>query len=399
MKWMGAERSVAEWSNWSGKQTASPQALVRPASEEAVAARVRSAAQAGSRVRCLGAGHSHSPLAATEGVLLDLEALAGVESVDREQGVATIRSGTRIYQLGSALRGHGLGLHNQGDIDRQALAGATATGTHGTGRTLACLSASVVGARVALADGSLVDCDAEREPGLLALARLGLGAVGAITRLDLSVRDAYRLRERMWLEPLDAVLDRSDELAAAHRHFQFFWYPGRAKAICKACDETDDPPEYPLADEGRRVGWSYEVLANQRPERHTEMEYSLPAGEGPACFREIRALVEDRFPEVTWPLEYRSVAADNVWLSMAHGRPTVTISVHQDAALDDEPVFRACEEVFARHTGRPHWGKVHYRSGKELAALYPRWDDWWRERDRYDPGGVFLNDYVASLRT
>ena len=386
------------WRNWSGKQTAEPAAVVRPTSEEAVVGAVRAAAAAGRRVRVVGAAHSHSPLAATEGTLIDLEGWSGVVATDPERERATVRGGTRIYQLGAPLRAAGLGLVNQGDIDRQAIAGAIATGTHGTGETLGCLSSAVRGLRLVLADGSVVTCDAKREPELFHAARLGLGAFGVVLDVELAVRRAYRLREHIALEPLDAVLDGIAERTARHRHFEFFWTPGRERAVCKSIDETDDPGEYPLAGEGARVGWSDEVLANHRPDLHTEMEYAVPADVGPACFREIRALVEARFADVSWPLEYRTVAADDVWLSMAHGRPTVTISVHQDAARDDGPYFRACEEIFRAHGGWPHWGKVHFLSGDELGARHPRWADWWRVRDAFDPEGRFLNDHLAGLR-
>jgi FAD/FMN-containing dehydrogenase len=389
---------MAEWRNWSGKQRASPQEIARPTSEEAVAALVRRASGAGTRVRCVGAAHSHSPLAVTEGTLLDLESFSGVVGVDPERRVASVGAGTRIFQLGPALLAAGLGLRNQGDIDRQAIAGAVATGTHGTGRTLRNLSASVAGARVILADGSAVDCDAETEPDLFEVARLSLGAVGVVTRLDLEVREAYRLRERLWLEDVDGVLDRIDALTAATRHFEFFWFPGQERAICKAIAETTDAAEYPLAAEGSRVAWSFEVLPSQRPDLHTEMEYSVPERLGPACFRAVRELLKTRFPEVTWPLEYRTVAADDLWLSMACGRPTVTVSVHQAIDMDDEPYFRACEEIFLAHQGRPHWGKLHYLDGPALASRYECWSDWWRARDAYDPDGTFLNDSLETLR-
>jgi len=388
---------VAEWRNWSGKLRAEPREIVRPASEEAVIAEIARAREAGVRIRCVGAGHSHAPLAATDGHLLDLEAFSGVVHADREARTARVRAATRIYQLGVPLREAGLGLVNQGDIDRQAIAGAVATGTHGTGLALGNLASAVVGVRLARADGEVVECSAVRKPELFEAARLGLGAVGVVLALDLAVRDAYRLREAIWLEPLDDVLARVDELAAAHRHFELFWFPGREKAVCKRIDELDGPPEYPL-HEGTRAGWSYEVLPSHRPDLHTEMEYSLPAERGPQCFAELRALVGERFPELAWPLEYRTVAADDVWLSMANARPTASISVHQDAAFDDGPLFRACEEIFLRHEGRPHWGKVHYLDGPTLAERHPQWHDWWRVRDAHDPDGLFLNEALEALR-
>jgi FAD/FMN-containing dehydrogenase len=389
---------VPVWSNWSGRVRAQPAEIARVADEAAAVAAVRRAERAGLALRCLGAGHSHAPLVETAGVLVDTEELAGVVRVDAARGAATLRAGTRISALGAPLRAAGVALHNQGDIDRPSIAGAVATGTHGTGRALQNLSAGVLGARVVLASGDVVDCDAAREPELLEVAKLSLGAVGVITELTVSVRAAYKLEERMWLEPLDDVLARIDALARATRHFEFFWLPGSARAACKALAETDAEPVYPLASEGARCAWSYEVLANDRPDKHTEMEYSVPIDRGPACFAALRARIERDFQELRWPLEYRTLASDELWLSTASGRATATISVHQAAGLPDEPLFRACEEIFAAHEGRPHWGKVHYRSGAELAALYPRWGDWWRVRDRWDPRGRFLGRYLESLR-
>jgi FAD/FMN-containing dehydrogenase len=389
---------VALWSNWSGRVSAQPAEIARAGDEAAVIAAICRAQSAGVALRSLGAGHSHAPLVATAGVVLDTQDLTGVVSVDAARGEATLRAGTRISALGEPLRSAGVALHNQGDIDRQSIAGAVATGTHGTGRTLRNLSAGVVSARIALADGQSVRCDARTEPELFEVARLSLGAVGVVTELSLSVRKAYRLRERMWLDPLDDVLARIDALADATRHFEFFWMPGSERAACKALEETDAEPVYPLASEGARCAWSYEVLANDRPIRHTEMEYSVPIDRGPACFDALRARIARDFPDLHWPLEYRTLAADDLWLSTASGRATATISVHQGVDLPDEPLFRACEEIFAAHEGRPHWGKVHYRSGAELAALYPRWAEWWRVRDRFDPKGIFLGPYLESLR-
>ena len=360
-------------------------------------ASVHRAIREGRRIRVVGAAHSHSPLVTTDDLLLDPLELDGLVVADRVSREVRVRAGTRISALGAPLREAGVALHNQGDIDRQAIAGAVATGTHGTGITLRNLSSAVRGARLVLADGSVVECDAEAEPELHQVARLSLGAVGVVTELRLSVRDSYKLEEHMWLEELDCVLERLEELTTATRHFEFFWMPGHERAACKSLAETEEEPRYPLAAEGSRLAWSYDVLANERLEKHTEMEYSVPAEHGPDCLRTLRELVRRDFPELAWPLEYRTLAADDVWLSSAYERPTVTISVHQGADRDDAALFRACEAVFQSYEGRPHWGKVHFLSGEELAAIHPRWQDWWRVRDRYDPEGRFINPYLEQL--
>ena len=284
------------WQNWSGRLSATPARITKVRDEADVVAAVREAGAQDRRVRCVGAAHSHAPLVGTDGMILDLEGLSGVVSVDTEAGEARIRAGTRIHALGPALREHGAALLNQGDIDRQAIAGAVATGTHGTGPTLRNFSAAVRGARLVLASGEVVDCDAGHDPELFQAARLSLGALGVVTELRLAIRPAYRLEERMWLEDLDTVLDRLDERTTATRHFEFFWTPGRSRAVCKALDETDAEPRYPLAEEGARLAWSYDVFANDRPDKHSEMEYSVRTEDGVACLREIRELVARDFP-------------------------------------------------------------------------------------------------------
>ncbi len=389
---------MPRWSNWSGKLTAQPAAIHFVKSEADAAAVVAQAAAAGGTVRSVGTAHSHYPLVPTDGTIVDVSGLSGVVSTDAYRKRARVRAGTTIHGLGMPLHEAGLGLPNQGDIDRQTIAGATGTGTHGTGVSLRNFSAAVTGLRIVTAGGDVVWASDTENVELWTAARQHLGAFGVVTEVELQLREAYRLREQGWSATLDEVLQTLSEKVHEHRHFEFFWYPTTDNAVIKATDETDDPAEYPIADEGSRCGWSHEVLSNSRTWPHSEMEYSVPLDQGPACLAAIRDLLTRDFPDMPYPVEYRTVAADDVWLSAAYERPTVTISLHMDAGQDDHALFRACEDVFRSFDGRPHWGKVHFRTGTELAALHPRWDDWWSARDELDPTGVFLNDRLQALR-
>jgi len=394
---------MQRWSNWSGKVTARPAAIHFVKSEIDAVALAAATARAGSTIRSVGTAHSHYPLVPTDGTIVDVSGLSGVISIDADAKRARVRAGTAIHALGLPLLDAGLGLLNQGDIDRQTIAGATATGTHGTGVTLQNFSATVTGLSIATADGDLVRASEDDKREVWTAARHHLGAFGIVTDLELQLRDAYRVRETGWNATLDETLETLAESVHAHRHFEFFWFPTAdnaviKNAVIKATDETDDPAEYPIADEGNRCGWSHEVLSNSRTWPHSEMEYAVPLEAGPDCLAAIRDLLRREVPEMPFPLEYRTLAADDVWLSVAYERPTATISLHMDAREDDEPLFRAAEAVFADFDGRPHWGKVHYRSGAEMASLHPRWDDWWDVRDTLDPNGVFLNDALRNLR-
>ncbi|MEM9656226.1 MAG: D-arabinono-1,4-lactone oxidase [Actinomycetota bacterium] len=406
------------WSNWSGRQTASPSRVVTPARLDDFIDAVADARSNGWTVRAVGASHSHSRVAAPDGMLVETDGWQGVldhrpAGPDGASPTVTVRSGTRIHQLGEPLHHLGYGLINQGDIDRQSIAGAIGTGTHGTGPGLGNFSTSVVGLTVVLSDGSVVTCSAQEEQELFNVARHSLGAVGLITEVQLAVRDRYRLEERQWIAPPDDVFPDIDRLIAETRHFEFFWVPNRDLCACKSLDELtgEDGAEAVAASFGpgeiaevvevaKRVrrGWSHQIISSIRGDRHTEIEYSIPAEAGPACFLELREMIGSRFPDLMWPLEYRTVAADDLMISAARGRPTVTISAHQDISLDDRPLFTACEEIFRSYDGRPHWGKVHYRTGDELAALHDRYREWWDLRDRYDPEGLFVTEDLAALR-
>lgn len=389
---------MTEWSNWSGRRTAQPETLHFVRSDDDALALAARATADGRTVRVAGSGHSHSPLVPNDDVIVDVSALAGVISVDHDTQRAWVRAGTTIAALGPALHAAGLALHNQGDIDRQTIAGACATGTHGTGRTLRNLSAAVTGARVATSSGELVECGETTAVDTWRVAQLNLGAIGIVIALELQLRPAVRVAETAFVTDLPDVEARIDELVDGNERCEFFWPPQTDIAWVKRINPTDEPAVYPIGQEGQRVGWSFEVLPSHRDQLHTEMEYSVPLASGPACFADLRDLLRSRFPEVEMPVEYRTLAGDDVWMSPAHGRDTVTLSVHRTIDADETVYFAACEEIFRHHDGRPHWGKVNSLTGDDLRAIHPAWDRWWAERDRLDPNGTFLNPYLAGLR-
>ena len=389
---------MPSWSNWSGSVTASPRELVEPATEADVVELVRAAGAERTCVRIAGAGHSFTPLVATDGVIASLGGIRGLTEVDAPGREVEILAGTPIHALGPLLAEHGLALINQGDIDRQAIGGACGTGTHGTGAAFTSFSGVVTGATVVVASGDVVRCDASNEPSLFRAAQLSLGGVGVVTRLRLRVRDAFSLHEREWSEPLDECMDRLDEHIAATRHFEFWWFPGIDKSWCKSLDEVVDKPDTVAGSDHERFGASGDIFPSDRDDRFNEMEYAVPADRGPECFMALRELFLNGGSGVTWPIEYRTQAADDVWMSPANGRPTVTLSIHEPIDRDHEPLFRAAEEIFLAHDGRPHWGKLSYLDPDVRRSLAPGWDDWWAARDAVDPDGVFLNDHLRRVR-
>lgn len=394
---MTAAASPPTWQNWSGSVVCRPVTVAVPTTEAEVAALVTRAARDGHTVRVAGTGHSFVPLCASDGLLLSLDGLQGVVAADPAAGLATVWAGSKIWQLGPLLRAHGLAMANMGDIDRQAIAGAVNTGTHGTGRGLGSISTQVAGLRLVTGEGGLLDLTAASEPEILDCARVALGAFGVLTQITLRVLPAYRLHERKWEEPFDDCMARLDAHVAATRHFEYFWRPGTDRCEMKALHPTEAAPESVAGREGERIGWSDEIFPSERNNKFNETEFALPAAAGPDCIREIRALMQTRHQDVQWPIEYRTLAADEIPLSPAQGRATVTISVHQAAELPYAGFFADVEAIFRNHRGRPHWGKHHTHRAAELRALYPQWERFQTLRRRVDPRGRFLNDYLGRL--
>lgn len=431
-------RTRARWSNWSGGVVAQPRRVAIPASEAELAAVLRSAE---GPVRAAGTGHSFTPLCAGEDTIISLDAQQGVIAVDAATARARVRAGTKIHALGRPLHDAGVALKNQGDIDRQAIAGAVSTGTHGTGTALPCLAAEVVALRLMTADGGIVAASPVEEPELFEAARLGLGAVGILLELTLSVRPAYRLREENRVVPVAELLPQLDALKTRHRHVEFFWFPEADHAVLKTLDETDEAAPAPrdaagmaargeqvtqdqrrferlcrlvrlapwtaryvqrlvtreMTDGRPRVRWSHEAFPSPRNVRFNEMEYALPADRALAALQEVVASLRRRRIATAFPFEVRFVKGDDLWLSPFHGRDSATIAVHQYYRHDTRALFEMAETVFRHYGGRPHWGKMHSLSGTELAALYPKWDAFHRVRRQVDPRGRFLNAYLRRL--
>jgi FAD-linked oxidoreductase len=429
---------MPRWTNWSRSVRCTPRRILRPADEREVAAILAEAHGDQLPIRCVGAGHSYSPLVATSGTILSLKRIAGIVRADPAGRRAVIAAGTRLHKLGVPLREHGLALHNQGDVDYQALAGALATGTHGTGIGLRCLSASIEALRLVTPDGSVLECDAAREPDVFHAARLHLGCLGAVTAITLSLRPAYRLEDETRVLPLDEALAALPELVRRHRHVECWWFPHADVIGVRTMSETDAPvndrpvhrwvteqvvdnglfglvaalsrlpglascrPRLSrivagLTRERPYVDWSYRVLATARSVRANEMEYAVPAAAGPDAIRAVAAYVRRKRTPVLFPIEYRYVAADDIPLSPFHNRDSAVLSIHQDARVSHEPYFADVERLLREMGGRPHWGKLHALSAAELEPLYPEWGAFQRVRARLDPSGKLMTPYLRRV--
>jgi len=414
------------WRNWAGDYACTPAVRAAPQGEEQLVELLRMAT---GTVRPVGAGHSFSPLIPTDETLIACDLMSGIIESDASRLQAEVWAGTRLHALGPALEGVGQALPNQPDIDYQALGGAIATSTHGTGRDLGSLSSYVVGFTLATPQGELIECDAERNPEIFQAARCSLGALGIVTRFRLQNRAPYRLEEISRVAEIAELLEEAEQLRDTNRHVEFMALPHSGLGLVISTNEVEgegveileDPNvvyslrEAWAAVEGDRAayrgallgalgsasesrfGASYQVLAHARFARFREMEYTVPADAGPACLAEILRTIEERELPVVFPIEYRYVKSDDIWLSMFNERDGCSISLHQYADEDQRPIFDALEPIFWRYEGRPHWGKLHSLDASRLSTLYPHWADFLSVRTALDPSGKMLNEHLSSI--
>jgi L-gulono-1,4-lactone dehydrogenase len=454
------DTGAPEWRNWAGDQRCRPGALERPSSIAEVAAALERAAAHSQRVRVAGAGHSFNDAVLTDGRLLTLERMNRVLDVDRASGLVRVQGGLTLHALNRRLAEHGLAMENLGDVDAQTVAGAISTATHGTGARLRNLSSQVAALTLVLADGSTLHCS-EEDPALLRVARVGLGALGVVAEVTLRCVPAFRLCGVDAPAPLEATLERFEELSAANDHFELYVFPHARTALTRTNNRTEEAPrprghkrayvndvlltnrtfellcrlgrrvplQIPrinrlvtrLAGASRRIDRSDRIFTSPRLVRFTEMEYALPRERTIEAVRRVLELVEgprgsggsrggssrlgrgrrggrSRAPfAVPFPIEVRTVAADDALLSTAAGRDSGFVAVHMFEGMAWEPYFRAVEAIMDELGGRPHWGKRHFQSAATLRERYPEWDGFQAVRQRLDPEGRFANAYTDRV--
>jgi FAD-linked oxidoreductase len=432
------ESGPAGWQNWAGTYSVNPARTVHPRNPDQVATEIALAAADGLSVKAMGSGHSFTDIGVTRGVMVGLDQLTGIISADRATGLVTVAAGTTLAELNPALWNMGLSLSNLGDIEAQTISGAISTGTHGTGRSFGGLATQVRGLELVTAAGDIVQCAPDRDAELFAAARISLGALGVITAVTLQCEPAFALQATEMPADYDDLLEVLGVLEQ-NDHFEFYWFPHTRRVLTKI--NTRMPLEGELRPLGRFKGWwndeflsntvfgalnrltsyrpgtirvanrlaaralgereyldrSYRVFTSSRRVVFREMEYAVPRKSLAYVLDELDGWIRRSHERVGFPVEVRLSAADTIPLSTAYGRETCYIAVHQYHRRPHEEYFTAFEDIARSVEGRPHWGKLHYRSAEDLAPHYPRFSDFLAVRDRVDPERRFGNDYLRRV--
>ncbi len=422
---------AAEWSDWDKRQTCSPDAYQQPVSVADVVAAVSSARTSGSQVKVVGAGHSFSACTLTDAgrrsIMLNLDRLDSVLSWPSANSTTVrVEAGIRVHALNALLLGRGWALPNVGAIAQQSVAGATQTGTHGTGRNLGSMSTQIRAMKLVLANGSIVETSPTQRPELFAAARVGVGALGVVVEVELAVVPKFKLRRVLIPYDLDDLLKDLPQLNEKYERLQWYYtpYTKNASLLLRVPVPIDTPITgcWPgdlsaLAAEQNQsecVDWSFKALCHEADDAtlYTEMEYFVDAKHAPALVADFRAFQESVRGEANCTADtqcslftgLRYAKSDDIWLSPMYNRDIAVLSmIVLGTATQSGPqrvvrLFdRGLEAIAAKYGGRPHWGKLNFATHADLKPVYPKFDAFRELRERMDPQGMFLNDYLRRV--
>jgi alditol oxidase len=400
--------------NWAGNVTYGAARVHHPDS----VAQLRRLVAGARHIRALGTGHTFNAIADSPGDLVSLDRLPSTVDIDRDRSTVTVGGGVRYGELSGRLHAAGYALHNLGSLPHICIAGACATGTHGSGT--GCLAAAVSALEYVDPHGDLVRV--ERGGDEFCGSVVALGALGIVTSLTLDIEPAYDVTQRVYLDlPLAEARERLADLLTAGYSVSLFtdWGPrvgqiwvksrldrGAPRQLAGATPAAGPvhpvpgmPPEHCTEQLGVPGPW-HERLPHFRlaftPSSGSELqsEYLVPAQSGGQALAEVAA-IGDRLRPVLQIAEVRSVSADELWLSPSYRRDSVALHF---TWVDDTravlPVVAALEERLAPFEPRPHWGKLFAMQPQALRAAYPRLDDAARLLRRRDPAGKFRNALV-----
>lgn len=424
---------MPELHTWGRTHQATAAAVVAPLEEAEVVEAVVRARARGGRVRPFGALHSWSDCALDRDVALTLDGLQGVVAVEGDR--VRVHGGTRLHALNAELEAEGLALPVLGSIDHQSIAGAVSTGTHGSAVGLGNLASLVRGMRLVTGTGEVLDLDAH-DPRLDGL-RVALGAGGVITELTLDVVPAFRLREVATPMPIDDAVADLDAIARSAPFVKVWWLPHTGTAIVFRAEPTREPSTFSRTgrwlDErvvnqvafrgilglgGRfaglvptlnrlvgqayfqervRVGRSHEVFHLAMPPVHREMEYAVPMARAAEALGAQVELVRREGLRVNFIAEARFVAADDGWISPAHGQAVCQLGAYIGHGHDVARYYAGFEAAMLALGGRPHWGKEWFADPAVVRSRYPRMGDWAALVAELDPDRVFRGPYVERL--
>ena len=429
--------------NWARTVECHPRHMVSISSEQDLIHWIKESNRLNLPLRVVGAGHSPSDIACTNGILITMENYNQLLHIHPTTSEVTVQAGMRLHTLHQHLRKHQLALSVLGSISDQSVSGAVSTGTHGTGYRFGSLCSYVTRLRLVLADGRIRTCSGtstdQDELDLFRAAVCSLGSLAVISEITLRVEPAYRLHAQRQVISFQDMLQQWSSLVTAAEHVRMWWWPHTDAVLVWSANRTKAPADRQPASwvQDRFVNyhllellyagatfvpslvphinqWYAPVVGQTLPDEVDDSvamfnfdclfkqyvnEWAIDWKQGPVALRDLRTMIQDKQLKVHFPVEIRFVQGEEGWLSPTYGLDCacyIGIIMYRPYGWDVEyqAYWKEYEAIMRLYKGRPHWAKAHTMTPRELANAYPQFEAFCRLRNQLDPKGRFLNDYL-----
>lgn len=417
--------------NWGRNIKAEIPHYYQPVSEAEICEIVRKSR----KIRMVGAGHSWSELCVSEESLINLDKYNKVISIDKQNHIARIQSGIRIYELNKELDKAGMAFINLGSYDKQSVAGALSTCTHGTGINYQILASQVESYSLIKSDGSVEEID-EKHP-LFYAAITGLGSLGIISEISLNITPTFNIDDETLAVPFEEAVKNIRKWVKEYDHFKMWWIPHTGKMIVFKHNRTSEKERYtqfgnwfkliflaehmyrvllfvghlwhklrPICNKlmissyskpFRRIQKSHEVFLVPEPPVHRETEWAFDIEKAEDLLREYHNLIENSQHKINFIQEIRFTKGDNFMLSPCYRKDSVWIGAYLIGNKGWDALFTDFEKFARKHDGRPHWGKEFTPDKNYLLNLYPLYEEFTNLKKQLDPQGKFENTLIEKL--
>jgi FAD/FMN-containing dehydrogenase len=446
------EEKNFKWDNWAGNHSCLALNYFEPETEEQVKEIVRFAAENKKKIRVAGAGHSFSPIALSNEVLVSLKNFRKLISIDNN--FVTTQGGIYLYELYATLKQNRLSLPNFGVINKQTLAGALATGTHGSGLKHKSISAAIERMKILTASGEIIEINrdsilntAHGKLNLWEAASISLGMLGIVMEVTLKCEPLFYLKSEEFIIDFDEYLEKMDTYAARYEYFKAWWFPhtgevyifnservdeetyrNKAKlekysALQKQRDKEIDEITSPLFIESNednslipqinkyaldhfftprtRIGDSFEILVHDETVPMIVSEYgiSMENDHHKRALKEFRDALESSGLKVHFPVDLRYTGAEASWLSSSYNHDTfyIGVCIREYRKKEIPASMILFFDIMKKYHAVPNWGKLSDLTKAELKEKYPRLMDFIEVKNHFDPNGIFENEFTERI--
>jgi L-gulonolactone oxidase len=432
-----------QWENWAKLSTCTPEKIIFPKSLEELKCIVKENNATTTPIKVVGHGNSYNTIFHTKGTLVSLKEFNHVHDINTQTNTITFDAGLSIQELVNVCKSNNLGVTNLGTNMFDNIAGACATGHHGSGINYGILSSFIESFDLLLPSGQILTIT--KDDWLYDALGVHLGAMGIITKITLSLEKQFKLKQEVFPISLQAFQDSLPNLLATNDHVKLIWAPHTNDYQCWIANRTNEPNDsawshwksktldglfinniihgcllysscinptnvrkinrwlssYFLKGKTQTVGWGDEIFHIPHLLKQDAVEYSIDLNNTVPFLQDLNNLIESQSFNVQFPIEIRFVKKDNFWLSPAYQADQCYIGTKSHCLpllkTPYQAYFKAVNTLVETYAGRPHWAKQHYFSKEYLINAFPKWKDFWILQSLFDPNQLFMNNWLKTI--